>query len=88
MKKILTLVILLNTLLLASNNAKENDTQRKSRIDKQIQIEMEKEKKYSKEQTFYSGKEYDFKGAEVNKDSLDSVPEIPVDDFNIDSVYD
>ncbi len=87
MKKILTFVLIFNALLLASND-KSSEDERKKRIEKQIQIEMEKEKKYSKEQTFYNAQNYDLKGAEVNQDSLDSVPTIEVDDFNIDSVYD
>ncbi|MEA3373153.1 MAG: hypothetical protein U9Q62_05610 [Campylobacterota bacterium] len=87
MKKILTFVILLNSLLLASSNEK-NDSEKKSRIEKQIQKEMEREKKYAKEQTFYTGKEYDLKGAEVNPDSLSSVPELKVDDLDMDDVYD
>ena len=50
---------------------------------------MENEKKYAKEQIFYSTENYDFKGAEINKDSLDSVPELePEYDFDMDSVYD
>ncbi len=84
MKKILTFVIIFNSLLLASNS----DGEKKSRIEKQIQIEMEREKKYSKEQTFYTGKDYDLKGAEVNKESLKSLPEQKVDDLDMDDVYD
>ena len=84
MKKILTLILILSTFIFASNTDKD----REKRIKKQLEIEMQKEKKYSKEQTFYSADQYDFKGAEVNPDSLDNVPEIEVDDFNIDSVYD
>ncbi len=84
MKIIFIITIMLSSLLLAS----QSDKKKESRVDAQIKKEMEKEKKYAKEQTFYNSKNYDFKGAEVNKDSLDSVPEIPVDDFNIDSVYD
>ncbi len=86
MKKILTFVIIFNSLLFASNT--DSESERKSRVEKQIKKEMEREKKYSKEQTFYQGKNYDFKGAEVNEDSLDSLPDIEEDDFNIDSVYD
>jgi len=85
MKKIIILLLAITTLLLASNTQEQ---ERQKRIDKQVKIEMKKEQKYSVEQTFYQGNNYDFKGAEVNKDSLDTVPEIPVDDFNIDSVYD
>jgi len=80
-------MILFNSLLLVADT-KGTEKEKKTRAEKQLKIEMEKEKKYSKEQTFYQTHNYDFKGAEVNPDSLDSVPEIPVDDFNIDSVYD
>jgi len=85
MKIILTFIIVFNSLLLAADS---QSAEKKKRIEKQIQKEMEKEKKYAREQTFYNQDNYDYKGAEVNPDSLDSVPEIEVDDFNIDSVYD
>ncbi len=58
------------------------------RAKKQIKIEMEREKRYAKEQTFYQNDNYDFKGSEVNKESLDTLPEIEVDDLDMDSVYD
>ena len=88
MKIFLTFVIILNSLLMASSSAK-SDKDRKNRLEKQIKKEMENEKKYAKEQTFYSEENYDFKGAEVNKDSLDSVPKLePQYDFDMDSVYD
>lgn len=87
MKKILTFVLILNSLLLASESV-DSDAAKKSRLDKQIEIEMEREKKFAKEQTFYQSKNYDFKGSEVNPDSLDSLPDVEEDDFNIDSVYD
>ena len=88
MKKLFALLIVFNALLLASGN-ENSEAERKSRIDKQIEIEMEKEKKYSREQMFYSGENYDLKGAEVNQDSLLSVPVLePQDDFDMDSVYD
>ena len=84
MKLFLILVIIVGSALMASDIDKE----KKSRTEQQVKKEMEKEKKYSIEQTFYQGKHYDLKGAEVNKDSLSTVAEIPVDDFNMDSVYD
>ena len=88
MKYFLILVIIFNSLLMASDSAK-SDKERKARVEKQLKKEIENEKKYAKEQTFYSEKNYDFKGAEVNKDSLDSVPELePQYDFDMDSVYD
>ncbi len=88
MKIFLTFMIIFNSLLMAADSAKSNK-ESKARAEKQLKKEMENEKKYAKEQTFYSEKNYDFKGAEVNKDSLDSVPELePQYDFDMDSVYD
>ena len=88
MKIFLTFMIIFNSLLMAADSAKSNK-ERKARAEKQLKKELENEKKYAKEQTFYSEKNYDFKGAEVNKDSLDSVPELePQYDFDMDSVYD
>jgi len=85
MKLILALILIFNSILLAGSiSAKE----KKSRVDKQIKKEMQKEKKYAKEQAFYQSDNYDFKGAEVNPKSVESVPDIPVDDFDMDSVYD
>ena len=84
MRLFLTLILIFNTLLLGSTD----DAKKKDRAEKQLKIEMEKEKKYSKERTFYQHNNYDFKGAQVNPDSIDSVPDIEVDDFDMDSVYD
>lgn len=81
-------IFLIFTILLSSLMASESAKSKKDRLDAQIKKEMQKEKKYAREQTFYSGADYDFKGAEVNKDSLDSIPNIEVDDFDMDSVYD
>jgi hypothetical protein len=51
---------------------------------------MEKEKKYAKEQRFYTADEYDFKGAEVDPKSLDKIEALEPDyDFDMDTgVYD
>ena len=87
MKYFLMFILTFNVLLSASTN-KSNEDARKTRIEKQIKKEIEKEKRHAIEQTFYQNKNYDFKGAEVNPDSLDSIPEIEVDDFDMDSVYD
>lgn len=86
MKKILTFVFIMNSLLFAID---DDNSDKKSRVEKQIKQQMEKEKKYAKEQIFYTGEDYDLKEAEVNEDSLSSVPAIePEDDFDMDSVYD
>lgn len=87
MKLILAVLLAFSIGLAASTDKKEADI-KKQREQKQLEEQMKKEQKYSKEQVFYQGDNYDFKSAEVNKDSLDSVPDIPVDDFNIDNVYD
>ncbi len=87
MKIILAFLITFSVTLMASDEKKKVDGQ-KARAQKQVEEQMKKEQKYAREQTFYQGQYYDFKGAEVNPDSVDSVPEIPVDDFDMDSVYD
>lgn len=88
MKYFLIFMVMISSLLVAADNSK-SEKEKKSRAEKQLKKEMENEKKYAKEQIFYSEKNYDFKGAEVNKESLDSVPELePQYDFNMDSTYD
>lgn len=86
MKTFLILFIIFNIFVFAAD---QNTTMKKNTIDKHLVKQMEKEKKYAKEQKFYSEKNYDFKGAEVDEKSLDSIPVIkPENDFNMDSVYD
>lgn len=87
MKKIMILAIVLNSFLWASGSD-ESDEEKKKRTERQIQIEMEREKKFSREQTFYQGKDYDLKGAEVNEDTVESLTEIPVDNLDMNDVYD
>ncbi len=81
MFKIILSVFLLTSLVYASNQKKIHD--------KNIQAQLEKEKKYAKEQRFYSEKEYDFSSAEVNPESVKNLKEIePLYDFDMDDVYD
>ena len=51
---------------------------------------MEDEKKYAKEQRFYTADEYDFKGSQVDPKSLEKIKAIEPDyDFDMDEgVYD
>ena len=86
MRKLLVLILVVNSLLFSADS--KSDHEKKLRIEKQIKKEMEKEKKYAKEQTFYKGENYDFKGAEVNMDSLKNLPDIELDDLDMNSVYD
>ena len=56
--------------------------------DSHLKEQMEKEKKFAKEQKFYQGDEYDLRGAEVDKKSVDKVPKLEPDyDFDITDVY-
>ena len=88
MKFFIILTVMLS-LSLSAQSLSKDEIAKKERAAKQLKIEMEKEKKYSKEQQFYQSKNYDFKGAEVNQDSVDSVPDIELqDDFDMDTVYD
>ncbi|MFT5662542.1 MAG: hypothetical protein ACI9TV_003199 [Sulfurimonas sp.] len=89
MMKIIVIFTLFTFSLLVASSTNKSENEAKQRAAKQLKIEMEKEKKYSRERTFYKSSNYDFKGAQVNPDSLDSVPNLePDDDFDMDSVYD
>ena len=88
MKVILIFLVVFNLFLMASDKDTNSSSKKKAKIEKQIKKEMEKEKKYAKEQIFYKMENYDFKGVEVDPATVDSVPEIEEDDFNMDSVYD
>ena len=103
MKKGLMILTLLSSLLLAEQNAttppkeqnstkapaKENNATKKQQIlQEKIKEQMEREKKYAKEQKFYQGDEYDLKAHEVDPNSLPDVPAIEPDyDFDITDVY-
>ena len=82
---ILMVGVVFSSLSMASDT---NDTVSKKLLEKQVKEQMEKEKRYSIEQTFYKGSAYNLKSAEVNPESLKSLPEIEDDDFDMDSVYD
>ena len=71
------------------NITSELNSSKINKIEEQLKKQIEREKKFAKEQTFYQGKEYDLSYAEVNPDSLDSVPLLEPDyDFDMDDVYD
>jgi len=85
MKFLLAFTVIFNLLIFAANND-ANKSQK--RIDEHVKKQMEKEKKYAREQTFYKKDNYDLKGAEVNPESLKTLKEIEVDDLDMDSGYD
>ena len=82
MKRIMLIVTIFSLSVFAAEND-SNDT--KSLAQKQLAEAMELEKKYAREQTFYNADNYDFKGSEVNKDSLKNIPIIEIDDPSLDS---
>jgi hypothetical protein len=56
--------------------------------EQQVKEQMEREKKYAKEQKFYQGDAYDLKAVEINEESLKNIPVIEPDyDFDITDVY-
>jgi len=84
MKKILLSVIVLGALSFADNN--QSDTNQTATIEEQQLVEvLRQEKKFAIEQTFYTEKDYDFKGSEVNEKSVEGVPIIEMDDPSLDS---
>ncbi len=60
-----------------------------NKIEEQLKKQIEREKKFAKEQTFYQGEDYDLDYAKINQETIDSVPLLEPDyDFNMDDVYD
>ena len=79
---------LIGSLCFASdhNISLENNISKKA--EKNIQKQIELEKKYKNEQKFYMGDEYDLKSKEVDKSSLKDIPVIePEYDFDITDLY-
>jgi len=86
-KRTLAFVLIFNSLLLASGDTKE-EIEKKQRHERNLRAQIQEEKKFAEEQTFYQTENYNFKGSEVNQDSLDSIPDIEVDPFDMTNVYD
>ena len=97
MKKLFLLLLFIgasSTMLNAENNSSKktatehNKSTKTDIVKKQVQEQIEREKKYAKEQIFYQGSDYDLSHAEVNEKSLSSIPVIEPDyDFNMDDAY-
>jgi hypothetical protein len=84
MKKLLILLVLINSVLFAQTIKKQVD---KELEEKALKAQMEKEKKYAKEQQFYQADDYDFKSMEVDPKSLKHLPEIEEENLDMDDVY-
>lgn len=79
------LILLLSSLLFASQDM----IQRETRTEITIQKALEQEQLFAREQTFYDRYSYDFNASKVNKESLKYVPILEIDyDFDMDDVYD
>lgn len=79
-----TIYFVICSLILTSSIASED------LLKKNLEKQMEKEKKYQKEQKFYQGKDFKLDSFEVDDNSLKNIPEQPDynDDFNMDHTYD
>ena len=88
MKKILIIITIAGSILFADSND-TNRSQDKTKINAEIEKQMEKEKKYAKEKAFYQGDDYDLKSYEIDPDSLPDVPSLEPDyDFDMsEGVY-
>lgn len=87
MKYVFILIILvLHPVIFASESSNENLSIKEKFIKKQL----EKEKKFAKEQRFYSGSNHSLKGYEVNEESVKNLPDVPDNnkDFDMNDVYD
>ena len=88
MNKVLIILVIGSSILLADSND-TNQSKEKSKINTEIEKQMEKEKKYAKEKAFYQGKDYDLKSHQLDPNNLPDVPSLePDDDFDMsEGVY-
>ncbi|MBA1433552.1 MAG: hypothetical protein FAF04_08190 [Epsilonproteobacteria bacterium] len=85
----LFLPMMIFALTTVSLNAKNIDAKQEEALkEKHLKEQMEREKKFAKEQKFYKGDEYDFSAQKVDQNDLDSIPVIePENDFDMTDVY-
>ena len=92
MKQLLVFFLLFSSLLFADNNMQQNKKEltKEERAKKNLEDQVKREEKYAREQKFYSAKNYDFKGAEVDEETVNAIPDKPNtnEDFDMDSTYD
>lgn len=79
MYKLFIIFVIGSSLLLADSND-TNRSQEKSKVNTEIEKQMEKEKKYAKEKAFYQGKDYDLKSHQLDPNNLPDVPSLKSDD--------
>ncbi len=77
-----------SSLTKAKNTTAPKATLSKKELEKQIQAQIEREKKYAREQMFYQGDEYNLSEKQVDPKLLKNIPKIEPDyDFDITDVY-
>ncbi|WP_292655445.1 hypothetical protein [Nitratifractor sp.] len=88
MKRLFPLILITATLLWAGDDNRTTPANDQNLTQKHIKEQMEKEKKYAKEKTFYEGKDYNLSDKTVDPHELDKIPVIePEDDFDMNDVY-
>ena len=80
MKNIFVLILVINSFLFSLDAKQETQT------DIEVRKQLEKEKKYAQEQTFYQGSDYNLKSFEVNPDAVKDKPEMDIDYSDGDDV--
>jgi len=89
MKNLWVLIFLVMSILQAAdNNQSKTPSQEENLTQQHLKEQMEREKKYAKEKTFYEGKEYNLSDKTIDPRDLNSIPVIkPEDDFDMNDVY-
>jgi len=71
-----------------AKQSNEATSAKAKRIEQEVKEQMEREKKYAKEQSFAQGDDYDLSAHEVDPNALPDVPLMEPDyDFDITDVY-
>ena len=84
----LLLLTLMGSLLLSAKSIEHKKDTKEKLTEKHLKEQMEREKKFAKEQRFYKGKEYDISAQKIDPKDLDSIPLIePENDFDMTDVY-
>ena len=85
---LVTLLAFMGVTTLSAKSVAELKKEEAALKAKHVKEQMEREKKFAKEQKFYQGKDYNLSAEKVDKKDLDSIPMIePENDFDMTDVY-
>lgn len=84
MGRLLLLAFLGTAIGIAAQKENNSTASKQALIQKALKKAMEKEKKYAKEQRFYGADEYDFKGAQIDPETLKDIAPIEPDEYTND----